>query len=249
MDDGKEIAIAMATEVAKQVPVKAAYDDTVSPAAKQVGKFAEELAKAIRLVLFPVQVLAAGQDRFEGLLNRSIRGIPAEDLVAPAPQILGASFEAIRYEPEGSPIDEMFEALLNKSMSAPKLRYAHPAFPIIIRQLSPDEAKILHRINASWMNGSYPKQQFTMQLDASRNPMGWKDLDWERDELDRHALDFSDNLDFYLRHLYAMGLYEAFKLEEHRLPLDMAKPQTGTRILQEIRLTDFGQQFMLAVTR
>jgi hypothetical protein len=46
------------------------------------------------------------------------------------------------FEPEGTQIEEMFSQLLSRSMDSERAGEAHPAFPIIIRQLSSDEARI-----------------------------------------------------------------------------------------------------------
>jgi hypothetical protein len=46
-----------AKELAKQFPVKAAYDDVVSPPARQVGQVLTDVVKTIQLALAPLQVL------------------------------------------------------------------------------------------------------------------------------------------------------------------------------------------------
>src|SRR5215467_6852774 len=132
-----------AKELAKQLPVKAMYEDAVSPGAKQLGQFGEDLAKVLQLALAPVQALAAVQDRYRHFVDTSIRRIPSERRIAPPPQILGPVIEGVRYEPEGTPIYEMYSNLLSSSMDAERVDKAHPAYPIIIRQLSADEAKVL----------------------------------------------------------------------------------------------------------
>jgi hypothetical protein len=43
-------------EVAKLIPIKEAYGDLMSPAAKQTGVLLEDIAKTIRLALFPIQL-------------------------------------------------------------------------------------------------------------------------------------------------------------------------------------------------
>lgn len=137
-----------ARELAKQLPVKTIYEELGSPAAKQAGQFAGDLLKALQLALAPVQYIAALQDRYRRFLDTSIRRIPDERRVAPAPQILGPVLEGIRYEPEDTPIDEMFSHLLSCSMDSEHANEAHPAYPFLIRQLSSDEAKILNRLQS-----------------------------------------------------------------------------------------------------
>src|SRR5581483_10409542 len=131
-----------AKELAKQLPVKSIYDDALAPAAKQAGQLAADIVKVIQLALAPFQVLAAYQDRLRNFLDKAVRRIPDSNRVSPAPQILGPIIEGIRYEPEGTPVDEMFSQLLSRSMDKERMDEAHPAYPILIRQLSSDEAKI-----------------------------------------------------------------------------------------------------------
>src|SRR5260370_11638246 len=138
-----------AKEVARQLPVKAIYEDAAAPAAKQAGQLFEDLLKALQLALAPVQLLGALQDRFRSFIDTAVRRVPEADRISPAPQIIGPVLEGIRYEPEGTPIDQMFSELLSRSMDRTRVNEAHPAYPIIIKQLSSDEAKILNHLKGS----------------------------------------------------------------------------------------------------
>ena len=110
-----------AKELAKQLPIKQLYGDVVYPAAKQVGTFGEDTLKVLLLALAPVQYLAALQDRYRRFLDVSIRRDPEQQRIAPAPQILGPVLEGIRYEPEDTPIDDMFSQLLSRSMDSKRV--------------------------------------------------------------------------------------------------------------------------------
>ena len=61
-----DMAVAMATEIGKQVPVKQVYEDAASPAVRQIGFTFEDVVKCIRLVGFPIQAGAILQDRLRG---------------------------------------------------------------------------------------------------------------------------------------------------------------------------------------
>jgi len=236
--------------VAKQIPVKAGYDDALSPGMKQVGKFVEDLGKSIRLVGLPLQVLAFIQDRVEDLLSRSVHGISDENLVAPAPQIVVPVIEAARLEPSGSPIDEMFEALLNKSMDASRVHLAHPSYPVIIPQLSPDEARLLRVLHLAKQVGSYPSTIVKMDLDRSTGRLTWINVVVEKDELDRSIFDFPENYAYYQQHLYSMGMTVVVKVNDDFLyDNGPNNNQTGLRTTEEFQLTKFGELFMEAVTR
>src|SRR5580692_6125284 len=140
-----------AEEIVKRLPVERIYTDAASGAVKELGHSLTDVAKTVRLVLFPLQVLGALQDRVAGFVDRAIRRVPEANRISPAPQIVGPILEGIRYEPEDTPIVEMFSELLSRSMDSDRVNEAHPSFPILIRQLSEDEAQIL----ASLRNQEY----------------------------------------------------------------------------------------------
>lgn len=247
-----DIATAIATEVAKQIPVKDAYQDIAQPAARQVGKIAEDMAKTLRLVFAPLQVTAALQERLESFLDKSIKRVPDENRIPPAPQLLGPILEGIRYEPEDSPISDMFSQLLSSSMDKAQVHHAHPAFTQIIRHLSADEAILLR---AMWSlhssEGRGFRQQFTQELDARANR--FHSTKMEIDEIPTSGLIFPESLELYGQHLYALGLtafYDWRKQDPIFAPGANGRDavQTGTRVYKEFRLTEFGFSFMAAVT-
>jgi hypothetical protein len=80
-----DLATAIATEVAKQIPVKDAYVDALKPGVKQVGTLIEDLTKVILLGLAPVQFVAALQDRYRNFLDTAVRRVPEPDRVPSVP--------------------------------------------------------------------------------------------------------------------------------------------------------------------
>lgn len=248
MAEAADLATAIATEVAKQIPIKEVYDDTIKPTVRQFGSLAEDLAKTILLFLAPLQITGAIQDRFRDFLDKSIRRIPEDSRIAPSPQILGPVLEGIRYEPEDSPITEMFSRLLSASMDQKQVHNAHPAFSQIIKQLSSDEATLL---NAMWKlresEGRSFRQQFTQDYDRASNRFGSAKM--EVDEIPREGLIFPENIEFYGQHLYALGV-TAFYDSANQNPIfdKNGNTQTGVRVFKELRFTDIGLKFMAAVS-
>jgi Abortive infection alpha len=237
----KDPTTAFAEELAKQLPVKAVYRDAVKPAAKQAGQLAQDLVKTIQLALAPLQFAGAYQDRLRGFIDRSVRAVPEADRVSPAPQILGPIVEGIRYEPEGTPLDEMFSKLLSSSMNSVRLGEAHPAYPTIIRQLSSDEAWIL-----SALKGQQYDHVYTRTFDQATN-LFYGPLIIEVDALPRDQLVFSDNVPFYMQHLDKLGLAGIFQVGNQEALFGAGK-QTGVRVRSTYRLTEFGEAFVRACT-
>jgi hypothetical protein len=257
MAEPADLSTAIATELAKQIPVKDAYDDTLKPGAKQVGMLVEDVIKVILLGLAPVQLVAALQDRYRAFLDTSVRRVPEADRVPPAPQILGPVLEGIKYEPEDSPISEMFSQLLSSSMDKSRVQNAHPAFSQIVRQLSQDEATLLNSMWQLWNEeGRSYRQQFKQDFD--RKTATFNNTQMELDEVPRENLAFPENVEFYGQHLYALGITAFFDSAKQE-PLwddgtkgndgiDYNRTQTGVRVFKELRFTDVGRKFMAAVS-
>ncbi len=225
-------------ELAKQLPVKAIYDDALSPATKQTGQIALDIVKVLQLALAPVQMLAALQDRFRSFLDGSIRRVPEESRVSPAPQILGPVLEGVRYEPEGTPIDEMFSQLLSSTMDRNRVHLAHPSYPYIIKQLSSDEAKILARLADKAAKFIFVQ---TFALKANR----FYPDKIEVDEFPRDELTFPENLSFYMQHLQQLGIAGIFETDREPTYSE-SRQQSGERIKYSYRLTDLGLRFVEA---
>ncbi|MGY4371103.1 hypothetical protein ACVW1A_007168 [Bradyrhizobium sp. LB1.3] len=232
-----DLTVAVATEIAKQLPVK----DVLSPPARQAGEIFQDIVKTVQLALAPIQLAGALQDRLRHFIDNSIRKVPEGNRVSPAPQILGPTIEAIRYEPEGTEIDAMFSELLSASMDDRRVKDAHPAFATIIRSLSPDEAKLLKAIAIKPI-----RQTFTQALDPVNNlfaPAVIESLEVPP------GLAFPENARAILAHLVQLGLTgEEPQVGKPAEPLYTSGRQTGLRMHIQFHLTIWGRQFMRAAT-
>ncbi|MGB3123766.1 MAG: DUF4393 domain-containing protein [Pseudomonas sp.] len=132
------------TGLVKAVPV---YDDLVQPAAKELGKSLETLAKAINVALYPVSGLVWGFEQIKDFLDTKLasklKDVPPEDIISPKPNVAGPAIEALRYTGHEESLSDMYANLLAASMDKKTADGAHPAFVKIIEQLTPDEAKLI----------------------------------------------------------------------------------------------------------
>lgn len=122
------------------------YTDAVSPAAHEVG---DTLAAAVRLALSPANLVvrtlqdamdyaeAAVRDRFARWKTKPSRVVP------PPPEIAAPVLQALRFANQDDTLREMYLNLLARSMDADQAQGTHPAFADILRQLSPQEARLL----------------------------------------------------------------------------------------------------------
>ena len=136
----------------------------------------------------------------------------------------------------------MFSELLSKALDGNQVAKAHPSYPAIIRQLSSDEALVLGKFWQRQSQAPY-KRNYTMEL----RPDGrFYNQVTELDEFPAHDLAFPTNLNFYIDHLFSLGLAGVYKDDEQ--PINTNGKQTGTRVLQSLRLTPMGVRFMEAVS-
>ena len=133
--------------VAKAVPI---YQDLVRPAAQEVGTV---LARTVHAALAPLRGLVWGVEQIEeylySTLAEKLKRVPNERIQTPEPTIAGPALEALRFAGKEPVLREMYANLLATAMDREMAERAHPAFVDIIRQLAPDEAKILRWIVAA----------------------------------------------------------------------------------------------------
>jgi hypothetical protein len=132
------------TGVAKAVPV---YQDVVQPAAQEIGKALQTVAKTVHVVLAPVSALVWGYDQVREFVSTKVaerlKNVPPENLVTPKPNVAGPALEALRYTGHESSLSDLYANLLAAAMDKSTAQGAHPAFVEIIKQLTPDEAKLV----------------------------------------------------------------------------------------------------------
>lgn len=148
------------TGIAKAVPV---YQDVLQPAAQELGKALQTVAKIVHVALAPVSSLVWGYDQIKDFVSTKVadrlKNVPPENIVTPKPNVAGPALESLRYTGHESSLSDLYANLLAASMDKTTASGAHPAFVEIIKQLTPDEAKLvglfvspqpLPLLNARW---------------------------------------------------------------------------------------------------
>lgn len=132
------------TGLVQAIPI---YQDLAQPAVKQVGKALETVGKAINVALAPVGALVWGYEKCQDFISTKVadrlKDVPPEDIITPKPNVAGPAIEALRYTGHEETLSDMYANLLAASMDKTSAQGAHPAFVEIIKQLTPDEAKIV----------------------------------------------------------------------------------------------------------
>ena len=143
LDKTKDIAEAV-KGIVEAVPV---YQDVLQPAAKEIGKALQTVTKTIHIALAPISALVWGYEQIKDFvsckLTKKLANVPQESIITPKVSIAGPTLEALRFCGDEEDIKEMYANLLASSMNAITANGVHPAFVEIIKQLTPDEAKLI----------------------------------------------------------------------------------------------------------
>ena len=211
------------------------YEDALSSPAKEFSKLSTDAVKVVRLLLAPLQVAAAFQDRFERMMERMQKRVPEDDRIEAPPELIGPTLERMRYVDDQSELWTMYEEVLTRAIDRYQSAHIHPSFSWMISQLSRDEAWILYRLRDRSFNVID-----TLTLDRAANR--FQDRVIEESELPVSELILPEKVELYYSHLESLSLVEWPVLEQ--TPIFEEGQQTGIRRKSTMRLTEFGGLFV-----
>lgn len=140
-------------ECAKEIPqniVNEAYQDACKPVLKNTGDLVSLIPRTIRAVLQPLEKWVLKKEynlaKTEKLLQQKLEKISLEQIVPPEAHIAVPAIQYISYCIDNNELRNMYANLLAKSMNSVVKNKVHPAFIEIIKQLCPDEAKIMKEL-------------------------------------------------------------------------------------------------------
>lgn len=132
-------------ETAKEI-----YNDAGKPITKPTGEVLGLVPRAIKAALLPVEKWIVGREynleETKKLLEIKLQKISPDLIEAPEPYIAVPTIQYISYCMDSEELRNMYANLLANSMNKVVKNEVHPGFIEIIKQLSPDEAKILNGI-------------------------------------------------------------------------------------------------------
>jgi hypothetical protein len=143
-----------AAELAKAIPVyqdglqpaSKAFGEAIQPAGRHVGDAIALTGRTVGLALSPLRAVVWGFEKFQEVVVPELaRRFEAKlhQLVTPKPYVAVPALEALRYTGEEPALREMYVNLLATAMDRQTAVNAHPAFVTIIRELTPDEARLV----------------------------------------------------------------------------------------------------------
>lgn len=146
MSDKNEI-IDLTKEIAKE-----AYVDGGKPVLKPTGELVALIPRAIKAALSPVEkwILQSEYNIEETrkLLEEKLKNVSPEHIESPEAYIAVPAIKYISYCMDNEELREMYANLLANSMNKVVKNGVHPGFVEIIKQLCPDEAKILRYLSS-----------------------------------------------------------------------------------------------------
>lgn len=141
-------------EAVKTIPEL--YHDGMQPAVQETGKTLALIPKSINAALAGLQQWIAHREynveETKKLLAMKLKKVDADKIVPPEPYIAVPAIQALSYSMNSIDLRNMYANLLATSMNADKKWNVHPSFVEVIKQLSPDEAKLLKSLTKN----SYP---------------------------------------------------------------------------------------------
>lgn len=249
--------------VVEAVPI---YQDAVQPAAKEVGKALTTVAKTVHVALAPLSAIVWGYERIADYLDRRVtellKDTPEDRISAPSPAVAGPALEALRFTADEPDLREMYAKLVATAMDRATTSHAHPAYVECIKQLSPDEAKILR-----WLatDRYCPQPMVTLLADAlpPEFPQGGflvlhrnvslipRLAGCTAPELGPSYLDNLSRLGFLEFSRGPLGSTEAYESLEESAEVRRHVNQTSSSFRHHVKrgylkFTDFGQQFISA---
>ena len=143
-------------DVKKIIPE--AYNDIIQPVAQEVGKFIARVPKAINAALAPFDKWIMYREysvaETKKLLEKKLENVNPDDIVTPESYVEVPALQAISYSMDSEELRNLYANLLASSMIRDKKWQVHPSYVEIIKQITPDEAKLLKVLSGN--SGSYP---------------------------------------------------------------------------------------------
>lgn len=127
-----------------------AYEDVAHPGLEATGKVLSFVPRTIRAWFSKWEKWLLNSEyslkETEKILADKLKDIPEEKIVEPEPYVVIPALQQLSYSFDSEELRGMYANLLASSMNEDKKWQVHPAFVDIIKQLCPDEAKILKYI-------------------------------------------------------------------------------------------------------
>lgn len=257
----ENIGLEIAREATKEV-AKDAYSDAVKPVVQPTGELVGLLPRAIKAALAPVEKWVLQREynvaETKKLLEVKLSSVPPELIEAPEPHIAVPAIQYISYCMDNEDLRDMYANLLANSMNKVVKNGVHPGFVEIIKQMCPDEAKLIKYIH---MNGPnipllYLEVKKISGASILVSPVGFTNATY------LSGCEYPANYQKYIENLMRLGLVNCSneerlvdksayaQLENHPLLIELKKEFEGYQNVRKVELVEghleltlFGRDF------
>ncbi|MGH1429466.1 MAG: DUF4393 domain-containing protein [Arenicella sp.] len=166
----------------EKVPV---YQDAVQPIAQETGKALGTVGRAVNAALSPLRGVVWGIEQIEEFVHtkvaKKLESVPPENIDTPDLSVAGPALESLKYVGHKESLSDMYASLLASSMNKETSSSAHPGFVEIIRNMSPDEAKIMKFL------ARYGMQPYINVQQHRKNDRGYRVVLEKYSHISKHA--------------------------------------------------------------
>ena len=146
-------------EVAKTA-TKEVYGDLLKPSVRTTGEILNFIPRTLKTLCSRWDIwLYQKEQNVKAVcaaIDEKMKAIPESQQVEPAPYIAIPALQNMSYCVDNDELREMYANLLANSMCDFSKKLAHPAYVEILKQLSPDEAKIIRYLYKDCIRGLVP---------------------------------------------------------------------------------------------
>lgn len=194
MSDSKDKLIEQVTGI-----VEKTYDDVVHPSAKSIGNTLSLVPRTVGVWLGKWEKWIINGEESIRLTAEAVQEkaskIPEEKLTQPEQYVAIPAIQQLSYCYDSEELREMYANLLVSSMNLDTKYQVHPSFVDIIKQLTPDEAKLLRKLSKG---NSYPLVDVILKYsDGGYNVLAHNFTDVAEDVCDcpRNIFSYLDNFE------------------------------------------------------
>ena len=218
------------------------YKDAVHPIIKPLGEILSFLPRTLKLTLSGWEKWLINGEETLRLTAESVRekikSIPEEKLVAPESYVAIPAMQQLSYCVNNEELRELYANLLVSSMNVDKKWNVHPAFVDIIKQLTPDEAKLIKLLFPSPFQ-SYPLIDIRLENEQGKGNILYSNFT----DIGLNELDVPSNIGLYIDNLLRLKIIEVppgnifaessayDKLEQHPI-VQRCLPKIHTKMIR-----------------
>ncbi len=183
-----------------------AYDDVAHPTTHAVGQIISFVPRTVKVWLGKWEKWILNGEyaikETEKLLEEKLKNVPEEKIVEPEPYVAVPAIQQLSYSIDNPDLREMYANLLAASMNSDTKWSVHPSFVDIIRQLTPDEAKLLKYLS------EHPQQPIISVIHKRTNNDGYTEIIRRFSNISEDVCDNAKGIYAYLDNLERLKIIE-----------------------------------------